>query len=130
MKNTTLSRKPGNELKKNSGTYTEKARGDQRATSELDFDGMAGDGVNRASNRHAGNHHAGVTDPNATRNFGMGPRHGNDSPASDRQEKLGPSVTKDGMKRAPSTAKEDGKINGGASRKFWPNPDQINVGSK
>lgn len=36
----------------------------------LDFDGLAGDGVNRAGNKWAGNQHGGQ----AGGNYGMGPR--------------------------------------------------------
>lgn len=36
----------------------------------LDFDGMAGDGVNRSANKYAGNQHGGE----AGGNYGMGPR--------------------------------------------------------
>jgi len=47
----------------------------------LDFDGMSGDGVNRAKNRFAGNQHAGVTNSSALINKGRGPTVGNKSDA-------------------------------------------------
>jgi hypothetical protein len=50
-----------------------------KSTSNLDFDGMAGDGVNRAKNRFAGNQHAGVTNSSALINKGRGPTVGNKS---------------------------------------------------
>jgi hypothetical protein len=94
--------------------------------SNLDFDGMAGDGVNRAGNRHAGNQ-SGLS---MKENYGRGPVKGNiDKETSERGE--GKSVTKDPMRRAPMTAGDKaGKINGGATVKGFGNPDKINVGSK
>lgn len=49
-----------------------------KTDSNLNFDGMAGDGVNRGSNRFAGNHHT-KTNPNALINKGRGPTVGNKS---------------------------------------------------
>lgn len=46
--------------------------------SNLDFDGMAGNGVNRAGNRFAGNQHQ-TTNPNTLINKGRGPTVGNKS---------------------------------------------------
>lgn len=46
--------------------------------SNLDFDGMAGNGVNRGTNRFAGNQHT-KTNPNALINKGRGPTVGNKS---------------------------------------------------
>lgn len=42
----------------------------------MDFDGMKGDGVNRGSNKFAGNMHSGVQNPNAMINKGRGPTGG------------------------------------------------------
>jgi hypothetical protein len=88
----------------------------------LDFDGMAGTGVNRSGDRFSGNHY-GATMPervNKTYNKGTPPAY---------ECKVGKSVTKDGFKPAPDTAK-GGKINGGATVKGFGNPDKINVGNK
>lgn len=49
-----------------------------KTDSNLDFDGMAGNGVNRGSNRYAGNHHT-KTNPDALINKGRGPTVGNKS---------------------------------------------------
>lgn len=74
----------------------------------LDFDGMAGDGVNREKNRFAGNYHGGA----AGGNYGMGPRKGNTT----------------GDSTGVATA-ATGKINGGATvKQFAGSPDKINVG--
>lgn len=43
----------------------------------LDFNGMAGNGVNRGANKFAGNQHSGVQNPNKTFNEGRGPTKGN-----------------------------------------------------
>ena len=87
----------------------------------LDFDGMAGNGVNRSGNRYAGNY-SGMS---AKENYGMGPRKGNQS---DSFTNVGPSVTKDKHKQTIATASQGGKINGGATVKKPTNIDKINVG--
>lgn len=91
----------------------------------LDFDGMSGNGVNRAANRYAGNQSGYAM----KENFGRGPAKGNSSSSS--MCDCGPSVTKDAHKMTIATAKQGGKINGGAHAKaFAGSPDSINVGMK
>jgi hypothetical protein len=82
----------------------------------LDFDGMAGTGVNRKAASYAGNQ-SGKTMP---MNVGMGPRTGNASSSSDMK----------GIdhKKTIATAAQGGKINGGATCKPFGNPSKINVG--
>ena len=89
----------------------------------LDFDGMAGSGVNRSSNKHSGNYFG----EHMKENYGMGPRKGNES---DSPSHGGKSVTKDPKKMTIATASQGGKINGGATAKGFANPDKINVGNK
>lgn len=89
----------------------------------LAFDGMAGDGVNRMTNKYAGNQ-SGLK---SKENYGMGPRKGN---ASSSPDKVGPSVTKDKHKMTIATASQGGKINGGAEARCPANPNKINVGMK
>ncbi len=89
----------------------------------LDFDGLAGDGVNRAGNKYSGNQ-AGLT---AKMNYGNRTFKGN---ASDSAMKVGPSATKDKHKQTIATAAQGGKINGGATCKSPSNPDKINMGMK
>lgn len=74
----------------------------------LDFDGMAGTGVNRAGNKYAGNQQ-GLT---MKENYGRGP-------------------TKAGVtgKTAGAPTAAGGKIDGGATVKCPSNYDKINVGS-
>jgi hypothetical protein len=72
----------------------------------LDFDGMAGNGVNRGSNRFAGNQHSGIQNPNALINKGVGPRKGNFDSAP---TKVGPSATKDAFRPAPHTSEASGR---------------------
>lgn len=48
-----------------------------QSDSNLDFNGMAGNGVNRGANKFAGNQHSGVQNPNKTFNEGRGPTKGN-----------------------------------------------------
>jgi hypothetical protein len=66
--------------------------------SNLDFDGMTGDGVNRAGSRFSGNHYSGVQNPNKLMNEGRGPTRGNYDEAAKR---VGPPATKDEFRRAP-----------------------------
>ena len=92
--------------------------------SNLDFDGLAGDGVNRSGNKYAGNY-SGLT---AKTNYGRGPVKGNASD-SGIERGIGPSATKDKHKMTIATASQGGKINGGATVKsFAGSPDKINVG--
>ena len=86
----------------------------------LDFNGQAGDGVNRAGKRFAGNQ-SGLA---MKENFGKKTIKGApEAYACDH----GKSVTKDTFRTAPDTAK-GGKINGGAMVKKPSNIDKINVG--
>jgi hypothetical protein len=91
--------------------------------SGLAFDGMAGDGVNRASNRYSGNQ-SGLT---MKENFGAGPRRGNLDIEKD-EAKEGKSVTKDPMKRAPDTARGLKPVEGSVGKSSFGNPNKINVG--
>ena len=90
----------------------------------LSFDGMAGDGVNRAPNKYAHNQWSGHSNDGRDVNKGMGPRKGN---ASSSPMTGGPSATKDKHKLTIATA-AGGKINGGASVTFPRNADKINYG--
>jgi hypothetical protein len=81
--------------------------------SNLDFDGMAGDGVNRAANKYAKNYHTGHSNDGRDVNFGRGPT---------KAGHTGHSV--------PNVTAKSGKINGGAHAKSPANPDSINMGMK
>ena len=89
----------------------------------LDFDGMAGDGVNRAANRYAGNQ-LGLS---MKENYGSGPRKGNASD-SGIERGIGPSATRDKHKQTIATASQGGRIDGGTTVKGFANPDKINLG--
>ena len=89
------------------------------------FDGMAGDGVNRAANPYAKNTWSGHSNDGRLVNKGMGPRVGN---ASSSPMKVGASVTRDPHQMTTATAKQGGKINGGTHVTMPSNPDKINVG--
>ena len=93
----------------------------------MDFAGMAGDGVNRAANKYAKNQWSGHSNDGRDVNKGMGPRVGN---ASSSPMDVGPSATKDAKKMTIATAKQGGKINGGARVTMPANPDKINMGLK
>jgi len=89
----------------------------------LAFDGMAGDGVNRAANKYAGNQ-SGLT---AKARYSAGPRKGNASDCGN-EHGIGPSATRDKPAMTIATAAQGGKINGGASAKSPSNPDKIYIG--
>ena len=95
--------------------------------SNLDFDGMAGDGVNRAKNKYAHNTWSGHSNDGRDVNFGLmqSQRKGN---ASSSPKAVGPSVTRDPHKLTIATASQGGKINGGTTVKSFGNPDKIKVG--
>ena len=130
MKNTTLARKPGNTLKKDSGTSHEPRRNDQAGDGrDFAFNGQMGDGVNRAANRFAGNQ-SGLA---LKENYGMAAaaRRGNASDSSrERREQTGPSVTKDPDQMTIATAGQGHNVGKEHGMKRFPNPDAINVGSK
>ena len=95
--------------------------------SNLDFDGMAGDGVNRAKNRYAHNQWSGHSNDGRDVNKGLmqSQRKGN---ASSSPMKVGPSVTKDPHRLTIATAAQGGRIDGGTTVKFPANPSKINAG--
>jgi hypothetical protein len=84
----------------------------------LDFDGMTGNGVNRAPNRFAGNQHA-KTNSDALINKGRGPTKGN----QDHRVTGGPSATKDAYRAAPHTSEASG-------REYPKNIDSISYGKQ
>lgn len=85
----------------------------------LEFDGV-GQGPAKGSRKYAGNHWAGVQNPNATINHPGQQRDGavSKNPAN---KNVGASVTKDAYRRAPD------RVGSGARPK---NSDAINVGSQ
>lgn len=90
----------------------------------LDFDGMAGNGVNRAKNRYAGNQSGQTMKENYAKTINKG--NASSSPMA-----VGPSATKDKHAMTIATASQGGKINGGATvKQFGGSPDKINVGMK
>jgi hypothetical protein len=84
----------------------------------LDFDGMTGNGVNRAPNRFAGNHWGGVNKEKLV-NEGRGPTKGNQC----YHGVGGPSVTKDERRYPPATSEASG-------REYPKNPDSLNYGKQ
>jgi hypothetical protein len=101
--------------------------------SNLDFDGMAGNGVNRAKNRFAGNQHQ-TTNPNALINKGRGPTVGNKSdadssyPKADRMPAFAPG--KDMFMGKPQVRTPGGTRAWmpSAGQNYKGNPDKINEG--
>ena len=95
--------------------------------SNLDFDGMAGDGVNREKNRYAHNQWSGHSNDGRDVNKGLmqSQRTGN---ASSSPMKVGPSVTRDAHKLTIATAAGAKPVAGNMSVPKFGNPDKINVG--
>ena len=97
MKNSTLGRKPGNDMKKGVGAYGINPRA--KTTSQAGdgesfaFNGQMGAGVNRSAttNRYSHNQWSGHSNDGRDVNKGMGPRVGN---ASSAAMVAGPSVTR------------------------------------
>jgi hypothetical protein len=120
MKNTTLNRKPKEEMSKGAGEYKPRRTASQSGDgADFAFNGQMGDGVNRDGNRFAGNQ-SGLT---------MKSRYAEDmrDPSKLRTpQDHGVSVTKDKYKEAPKTAREAG-VTGSTSVKRPPNPDAIYV---
>ena len=115
-------------LMKNSGTSRESRRSNQAGDNEdFAFNGQMGDGVNRASNRYAGNQWSGHSNDGRAVNMGLMPsqRKGN---TSDAPREGGPSVTRDPKRLTIATAAQGGRINGGTHCEYPENPDKINVG--
>ena len=128
MKNSTLSRKPGHDMRKDQGLY-KPVRGVSQAGDGADFafNGQMGDGVNRAKDPYAKNQWSGHSNDGRDVNFGRGPTVGN---ASSSPKHGGVSVTKDKHAMTIATAAQGGRIDGGTTVKGFGNPNSINVGMK
>ena len=136
MKNTTLARKPKEDMVKGAGEYKPRKTAAQAGDSaDFAFNGQMGDGVNGhgTNGRHSGNPLAHLVKNPDTINHGLkqSARRGNASDShADRMSSIGPSATKDKHQMTIATAKEGGRINGGATARGFANPDSINVGMK
>jgi hypothetical protein len=107
----------------------------------LDFNGMAGNGVNRGPNKFAGNQHSGVQNPNKTFNNKRGPTVGNksDDDSTYPDAAVVPKFTT-GKEMFPASANPQVRTSGGGrfqgTRAFEPsagqnykgNADKINFG--
>lgn len=128
MKNTTLSRKPGNDMKKDQGFNKATRRSDQSGDgADFAFNGQMGDGVNRASNAYAHNQWSGHSNDGRDVNFGRGPAKGN---ASSSPLMASKPVNKDKQKMTIATASQGKNIGSGFHCPSYGNPDAINVGMK
>ena len=129
MKNTTLSRKPSNDMRKDAGLYKPK-RGVSQAGDGADFafNGQMGDGVNRAKNPYAHNQWSGHSNDGRGVNFGTKTFKGNASD-SPKAKNLGAGVTKDKHQMTIATASQGGRIDGGARVTMPSNIDKINAGN-
>ena len=139
--NSTLSRKPRNDMVKNSGLYRPVRRSDQSGDGEdFAFNGQMGDGINRDNSRdtvcvNPQSHR--VKNPDSINaGYRASARRGNTSDChTDRMASVGPSVTRDPEQMTIATASQ-GAVTGrrdwmpSAGQNYRGNPDKINVGMK
>lgn len=118
-----------------------KANSKTQSDTNLDFNGMAGNGVNRGANRFAGNQHSGVQNPNKTITGSRGPTVGNksDDDSTYPDAAVVPKFTP-GKDMFPGSANPQVRTSGGgrfAGTRAWApsegqnykgNADKINVG--
>lgn len=124
MANTTLSRKPGNEMKRGVGETSPRNKSNVTGSDYgLASSGMLGKGVNRAANKWAGNH-SGLS---MSENYGSGPRKGNAS-SSATHETAHP-ATFDKLQKTISTAAGKKPNEGPFEHLHFGNTDKINVGN-
>ena len=82
-KNSTLARKPGNDMKKNAGLVKPVRKSDQSGDgADFAFNGQMGDGVNRSKRNNVCANPYTIGDKALSQNVGMGPRTGNTSSSS------------------------------------------------
>jgi hypothetical protein len=129
MNNSTLNRKPSNDMRPNQGVSRSTARVSQQGDDEsFAFNGQMGDGVNRAKNPYAHNTWSGHSNDGRDVNFGLmqSQRKGN---ASSSPKKVGPPATRDPHAMTIATAAGGMPVEGNMGRpKGFSNPDKINVG--
>ena len=99
------------------------------ADANLDFNGQAGNGVNREKDRYAGNYASRECGVEARENFGKGPRSQANSRQESKYEARTP-ATFDKFKQAPDRASGKKPNEGPFEHLHFGNPDKINVGSK
>jgi hypothetical protein len=122
MKNTTLNRKPKEEMSKGAGEYKPRRSASQAGDSaDFAFNGQMGDGINgHGTNGRLSGNQSGLK---------MKERYAEDMRDVSKlrtPQDHGKSVTRDKYKEAPKTAREAG-VTGTASVKRPPNPDAIYV---
>jgi len=133
MKNSTLGRKPGNDMKTGVGAYGINPRAKTTSQSgdgeSFAFNGQMGDGVNRSAttNRYSHNQWSGHSNDGRDVNFGLmqSQRRGN---ASSSPMRVGPPATRDAHKMTIATAAQGGRIDGGTQVRMPANADKINIG--
>jgi len=136
MKNTTLSRKPGNTMKPNEGKYMPNTRADQKGDgADFAFNGQMGDGVNRDESlaRRGMNpecHRVANPDRINAGEFASSRKGNTSDQTRDRMESVGPSATRDEMKLTMATAAQGRNLGAMKTPRKFPNPDAINVRMK
>ena len=120
--NSTLARKPGNDMKPNA-SLVKPVRGVSQAGDgeSFAFNGQMGDGVNRKKESISCANPYSIGDRALSQNVGMGPRVGNKSSSSERLGAPAQPLT-------IATAAGGGPIVGTREAKCPPNADKINMG--
>jgi hypothetical protein len=133
MKNTTLTRKPSNTMKKNEGTSHAPRKNDQSGDgADFAFNGQMGDGVNRSSAREGlcVNPMAHLVKNPDSINHGLhaGQRKGTASDShADRMSTVGPSATRDPNRLTIATASQGHPVEAHKEPKNFANPDKIYI---
>ena len=131
-KNTTLARKPANEMHKGVGETRPVNRADVKGNNrDMAFNGQMGTGVNKSHGREhmCANPYAHMVKNSDSINHGLiaSNRKGNASDSTeDRMERVGPSATKDPNRHTIATARQGHPVESGyAKRVEFKNPDAI-----
>jgi len=128
MNNSTLGRKPGNDMKRNQGVSKSVARVSQMGDGEsFAFNGQMGDGVNRGGRSDVGDNMYSIGSASDRINMGLmqSQRRGT---ASSSPKKIGPPATRDPHAMTIATASAGMPIGSGFHCPPVGNPDKINKG--
>ena len=128
MKNTTVSRRPGNDMVKNAGYQPAVRKSNQSGDGEsFAFNGQMGDGVNRAGRQSVSDNRYSLGAKSDSINMGLrqSQRKGN---ASSSPKDIGPSATRDKREMTMATASAGVNIGSGFHCPPVGNPDKIYIG--
>ena len=128
MNNSTLGRKPSNDMKRNQGVSKSVARVSQMGDGEsFAFNGQMGDGVNRGGRQTVcdNRYSIGASSDRIDMGLMQSQRRGN---TSSSPKKIGPPATRDGHQMTIATASAGQPVGAGFHCPPVGNPDKINKG--